>query len=409
MSEQKGLADVKSFRSLAAVASLVFVSSIGPAASADAGADAAPTKTDGSVRDAGPLLDATATGDAVSTSDATLPPPTHAVGATCQKDADCAKGLTCLTSTTDSLGSGGPPNGLCSVSCAANGQQDCDRVDTNSFCAADRTGALRFCHELCDFGPPDGGFPKCHERNDMACSPSQSTNRGLCAPTCRGDYDCVGRVCDPGTGLCSKSVSGSLPFGSACDGSAQTTDCIGTCGTLGTSAPSTGNSFCTMTCALGRPAACGQDPNASGPPTAGCIFSFDSSEGDGDVGECGQLCDCDSDCKNPGFICSPNAGKNAGRAGACVPKLTFDGLTPGMSCGAGKPKPVSDAGSKAVHDDGGNVADATVDSGVGPRVSATGGCSCRMVHREPSVPPAAFLGLLVATFGLRRRSGAKRR
>jgi MYXO-CTERM domain-containing protein len=397
---------VKSFSLFASFASLVSVSLLTPTALAeDAGADAGKSGAVG--RDAGSLLDA---GDGASRlpDAAPLAPPTHAVGKACTKDSDCTSGTTCMTATTDSFGTGGPAGGVCTISCSKNFQDDCNKVDTGSICASETTGKFQFCYESCEFGTLEGGATKCHDRDDMACSPSQASSSGYCAPTCRGDSDCQdGRKCEPRTGLCSLTVAGALPVGSACDPNASESNCIGTCATLSNGVATTGNSFCTERCALDRDGACGQPSSGSG--TLGCVFSFNSSEGTGDVGECGQLCDCDSDCSNPGFICSTtaNADKVQGRSGLCVPKLTFNGVTPGSPCDAGIPTPVTDSGA-STSADASTRTDAGSDGGKSVAVSASGGCSCRTTGSGSPARAPAVLALGLGALALRRRAASKK-
>jgi hypothetical protein len=375
-----------------------------PAFGADGGTDSGtPPRADGGALDAG----SSAGGDAVAHRDGgadaatPLPPPRHVVGKECSKDADCAAGLVCLTESSDALGAGGPAGGLCTVDCLANGQADCDQVDTGSLCAANQSHTIAFCYERCNAGPVSPGEHKCHDRADSACRPSQ-TDMGYCTPTCRGDFDCPGRVCEQRSGLCAAAAMGTLPFGSSCDPVPSTTDCVGLCSTLGTSMPTKDNSFCTNYCIIGRPGTCGEPLNASGPPNAACLLKFASTETDGDLGECVQLCDCDSNCKNPGFICSPTAVKmDTGRAGACVPKLTFNGVTPGIPCPATHtadagpaPTPAPDAGAppNAGTPDGGTIA-----------VSATGGCDCRAGRGRGESPVISAVGALLALAGFRGR------
>jgi len=369
----------------------------------DAGANDA--ALDGGKRVSGPrsAADGAARDGATAAPDAALPPPTHAVGKACAKDADCASGLVCLTAATDSLGAGGPPGGLCTVSCAKNGQTDCNGVDTGSVCASDPNGNSSYCYETCAFGVAAGAAPKCHDRLDVACAPTQTGVGGICAPTCRGDFDCSGRVCDPTTGLCANSVTGTLPVGSACDPNASTTSCIGGCETLGSGAPTRDNSFCTSTCAFGRAGGCGQSPTVSGPLPVACVFKFSATEFDGDLGECGQLCDCDSDCRNPGFVCNENAlAESAGHPGACVPRLTFDGVTAGMPCGEGSHSEMASDGGKLA--DGATPTDASSDGALTP-ISATGACSCRTAGGASQGGHGfALLVAAVGVLGLRRRN-----
>ena len=378
---------MKSVRWLALTLSVVGGPSVAHA-SGDAGVDGA-VAVDGGTRDAG---DARA-----PTTDASLAPPTHDVGKPCTKDGDCAKGLTCFTSDTNSLGTGGPPGGLCTVACDKDGQRDCNRVDTGSVCASDASGQFNVCYEGCTLGMGAAGDVKCHGRADFGCAPTQGG--GLCVPVCRGDYDCPGRACDPATGTCMTAVQGTLPIGSACDPSASVSMCKGDCQTLGNGVATRDNSFCSSTCILGGKGGCGQPLNGSGPPSAACVFSFAGSEGDGDLGECAELCDCDSDCGNSGFVCHDNAiAAKAGRTGACVPKLTFDGVTKGHACrDGGVTPPATDGGVIE-----GGAKDAGSDGALTP-VSATGGCSCRTASRGESEAPWAFT-LALAAIGWRRNA-----
>lgn len=344
--------------------------------------------------------------------DAALPPPTHTVGKACARDADCASGLVCLTVTSNDLGVGGPPGGLCTVDCTAHGQADCDHVDTGSGCGFDRTHTKGVCYELCSAGPVSPGEQKCHDRADFACAPSR-TGVGYCTPTCRGDFDCAGRVCEPRSGLCAAATEGTLPLGSPCDPDLSSTDCVGLCSTLGSSTPTKDNSSCTTFCTIGKPGSCGEALNASGPPKAACVLKFASNETEGDLGECAELCDCDKDCTNPGFICSPTAApKDIGRAGACVPKLTFDGVTPGIACLSG-----GDMDAAHVHPDTTDAAAPTADAGApeGPAVaaSATGACDCRASRFRPDAQWGAAFGSLLGVAAIccrrTRRSRVRRR
>jgi MYXO-CTERM domain-containing protein len=290
---------------------------------------------------------------------------------------------------------------LCTVSCANHGQTDCDRVDTGSLCASDANGAFAFCYESCTSGASAGDEAKCHDRVDFACIPPQTIGGGFCAPMCRGDFDCPGRVCDPTSGLCANAVSGTLPVGTACDPTASVTNCIGGCATLGSGAPTMDNSFCTSTCTLGRPGACGQSLTMTGPQPVGCVFKVSSNATDGDLGDCGQLCDCDSDCTNPGFVCHSNAlAPKSGHSGACVPKLTFDGITQGMPCGAAE----HDLPDAAARKDAAAPRDAETDARFTP-VALTGGCSCRTASGAPARRVPVLLTMLAVALGLRRRNG----
>jgi hypothetical protein len=90
----------------------------------------------------------------------------------------------------------------------------------------------------------------------------------------------------------------------------------------------TSGGFCSGFCKLGEPG-CGNIPTSSAKPQAYCLFGTDMNADRDDLGFCAELCDCNSDCKNPDFICTTVMGLAAqiGRAGACGPKNTGTGGT----------------------------------------------------------------------------------
>jgi hypothetical protein len=183
------------------------------------------------------------------------------------------------------------------------------------------------------------------------------------------------------------------------------------CSTLGTSTPTKDNSLCTTLCTIGKPGSCGEDPNASGPPKAACVLKFASNETEGDLGECAELCDCDKDCTNPGFICSGAAApKDIGRAGACVPKLTFDGVTPGIPC---ESSGHVDAAPAPQSTDAGPTVDAGAPEAPAVAASATGACDCRASRFRPDAQWESAFGSLLGFAAIRarrtRRSTARRR
>ena len=115
-----------------------------------------------------------------------------------------------------------------------------------------------------------------------------------------------------------------------------------------------------------------------------------------------QLCDCDDDCKNREFICTPKNAAGTGRKGTCYPKLTFTGITPGQPCHP--TQPVADAAPPPA--EGGAPPDAGVADAGRPALKATGGCDCRFTPR----PPTRSAGVLALFFALgllvRRRTRA---
>lgn len=302
-------------------------------------------------RQGGVLLDGGAGGSGGS---GTLP--AALVGKACTKDSDCATGLFCATVSSNDMVFGGPANGVCTADCSTN-TDACAAVDKNSICVTFNTsGSVAFCLETCTLGTPARGELKCLGRTDMGCADTGfGDGSGFCSPTCRGDFDCNGRVCDLSNGLCTDAtkIVGTKPIGSPCDPNSATEVCKGGfCLTM----PG-GGGMCSGFCTLGT-AGCGEDPTAMR-LDAYCLFTFDPNLTDvGDQGFCGQLCDCDADCRLTGSVCAPDQSLQAGsgRSGYCTPKATTDGSTvAGTPCG-------EDAGVKS---DGG--ASIQLDSGASGR------------------------------------------
>ncbi|HVU03384.1 MAG TPA: MYXO-CTERM sorting domain-containing protein [Polyangiaceae bacterium] len=368
-------------------------------------ADASSPTADASVRDASSTTDA---------SDAAPEGPSHLVGRSCTQDGDCATGLTCLTGASKTLGGGAPAKGLCTKDCATGGQAACDAVDRGSVCRPfDETGKVAYCYERCTPGNGQDA-PKCHKRPDMACAPNPSRQtEGYCAPTCRGDFDCEGRRCNPLTGLCVDSVEGTLTVGAACDppvGEAGTLPpnaqrCMGACLTVG-SPPSRDNSACTAVCSVGVTGACGEDPSSQRRAQAACEALFPAIEGTGDIGACVQLCDCDSDCDNPAFVCttlSPNSG--LGRAGECV--LSGPGVqhfTCASQVDSGS-RPNGSGGAKG--SGGGGNAGGSAGAAAAPAKDDSG-CGCRVGGAGSSPRDFGAFGLGVAMAGLLARRRLRR-
>lgn len=376
---------------------------------ADAGAtdgaapDSGPKRPDASV----PRRDASVSRPDAATRGpdaATLPPPTGVVGKGCTKDADCATGLTCLLPSGDALGGGGPAGGICTVDCANGLQADCDAVDTGSLCVTDVAGSAFHCLEGCFIGngvPSDA--PKCHDRPDMACAPTD-TGDAFCAPTCRGDFECGSRKCDPAGGLCTGTVAGTLATGSPCDPSATANDCRGVCMSFATTGGTKDNSQCSAICSLGMPGGCGRDPKSTARPEEACVLGV-PGEATGDFGECAQLCDCDTDCRNPKFVClAVPASLNLGRAGYCTAGQDMTGAVPGIPCGApdGGKKPGTGGSTGATSPDGGAGT-----KGAGPAKGAdSGGCGCRIDGGagNPRSGSLALLAVGLAVLARRRRA-----
>ncbi|HEX4337737.1 MAG TPA: hypothetical protein VH062_17610 [Polyangiaceae bacterium] len=291
---------------------------------------------------------------------------TSPIGQPCLKDSDCGTaGLMCLLpSSTDFLG-GGVPNGVCTMDCSADltavsasVTSVCAKIDPNAICLG-VTNTLGYCWEACTTGAVPTTETKCHARHDMACADPQGLGTGFCKPTCRGDFDCAGRVCDLADGICTDPIdkARNLPSGAKCDPNAATDTCTGACiGVQEGDAAVASIGFCSGFCKLGE-VGCGVDPTSKDPVESYCLFGTDANSDAGDLGFCAELCDCNDDCKDPDFICSTVTGLSAqvGRLGACGPKSGAPTTQPnGVACTTTtKPKP--DAGKPATP--------ATVDGG----------------------------------------------
>lgn len=278
-----------------------------------------------------------------------------ALGRACTTNAQCGSGLTCLTN--DGLASGGPANGLCTLACETDSQ--CLEVSSTSYCVP-FTDTERYCLQGCTTGT--AGVPKCQQRPDVSCTliglipsgtpceteaecaigqlcssepPSECGDIVTgCVPTCGGDFDCgAGQFCDFGSGLCSNTEPEGLPIGAACTPPRTDDDvdpCQGFCMASDEArTEGTCTAFCTFTPAF---TGCGWDGVAKA--EAGCLYSTILSMGDlaaGDVGICGSLCDCNSDCVLDSERCVDETEGSImqifGRNGYCRPLDTENGET----------------------------------------------------------------------------------
>ncbi|HEV8246850.1 MAG TPA: hypothetical protein VGP93_13825, partial [Polyangiaceae bacterium] len=96
---------------------------------------------------------------------------------------------------------------------------------------------------------------------------------------------------------------------------------------------------CSAFCNLGSVYGCGFD--GTGQADAACLFAtvIAPDPGAGDVGLCGQLCDCNSDCGTPGDYCAPLGVPDLEtlwqRAGYCRPPAADFSAQDSLDCGAG--------------------------------------------------------------------------
>jgi hypothetical protein len=136
-----------------------------------------------------------------------------------------------------------------------------------------------------------------------------------CLPQCNADSDCgAGSFCNPQTGLCRASAKAGLPLGTQCTQppTGGTDACRGTCTGIVTASGATATVFtCGESCTIGAYPSCNWAGPASGTPAPGlCLFTSTivqdrGGPGPGDRGTCAQLCNCNSDCLHPSFLCIP--------------------------------------------------------------------------------------------------------
>jgi hypothetical protein len=287
---------------------------------------------------------------------ALYPDDSRPIGAPCEVDADCptapdgTQPLICIPSTsTDVFGTtGGPQGGYCSIPCdgaVAGGSNDCRALDALSFCFP----GANHCVGVCLAG---SDTPICSEgaRAQACYDLGIETNPGIgaCLPVCHNDAACgEGLYCDfgfdGGLGLCTPVATppiGTGGVGAPCTRANQDADCLsGIC--LEFNDPDSGvtEAFCSATCTLGILPGCGFGNDAAeGTREAACLLPQLSNGGAGDAGLCLELCDVDTDCEQPGFVCvqddlSPATQAQLGRLGECVPPLLLGGGVGGIDAG----------------------------------------------------------------------------
>lgn len=231
------------------------------------------------------------------------------LGQACVNDAECGGApLICLHPADPAWGTGGPPQGLCTVQCSQN--STCDALSPGAGCF--KPGADGYCLEGCVIGTA-GATNKCHNRGEFACTEftaGQDPNTGqpfivdLCAPGCNGDLDCGGGTyCDPDSGMCVKTPKAGDPEGTPCDPNGVNT-CKGLCLQLADANGPTNMAVCADRCTTGSP--CLYD--SSSKPHGACFGPFALSDplaqsDIGDFGWCVETCNCDANCNFPGDKC----------------------------------------------------------------------------------------------------------
>jgi hypothetical protein len=256
------------------------------------------------------------------------------LGANCEDDGDCREGFSCLTSGSTGINGEGPSSGLCVLDCSRD-EDVCALADAGTKCVVlDDRGTTStaddaaFCLPTCKLGDPAVNDDKCRGRIDLVCSEDTAgTGLGYCRPACRSDIDCGARHCDLRTGLCGDDAPSGDPIGSACDpGMPQ---CAGGCIDHGAS-----YAECSGVCRFGTPG-CGQDTSGGPPYDYYCYLDPSGKGGEGDLGYCSRVCDCDDDCGRADAVCEPQAEltTETGRKGVCASKLfASGGARPSLPC-----------------------------------------------------------------------------
>jgi hypothetical protein len=286
----------------------------------------------------------------------TAPPPDAGaavrprLGAACRRDADCPSHAFCLGTDSGALFGGAPPDGMCVADCSDD-ERACAQFE-DAVCvsvgavdddadAGRSASAPALCFEGCRLGAAEQS--KCHGRARVACAPIEdSPDAGsFCRPLCANDEECGARACDPAHGVCTDGVESDRTFGLRCEAEAQAgvdsdadagSDasagalCAGLCVQLN-AAPA----LCSRRCVFGAAGECA--PASGGLRRGACVFASEGG-GIGDVGYCGELCDCNDDCIEATFVCDAFEDKALesafGHAGVCTdPALV---LTHALKC-----------------------------------------------------------------------------
>lgn len=303
------------------------------------------------------------------TGSGTFMPNTSFLGAACNDDDACQDSRLICVKNDDLEDGSGPPNGICTLACETDGA--CLEFTDSAYCVS--FGEESYCLEGCFSGPDFE--PKCHQRTDFACALlgltrgtttacEDSNDCGAnelcgetgfcgdiitaCMPTCGGDFHCgAGQFCDFTSGLCVAEEPTGLSIGSACDPRAAADPCDGFCSP--TNAAGT-QGKCAAFCSFGASGLIGCGWDGTEVAEAACLYdtilSPPSGPGANDLGICGQLCDCNDQCRVPNEYCVDEAGGTISglwnRNGYCRPlqasenvSVTFDECPDGSSGGAG--------------------------------------------------------------------------
>jgi hypothetical protein len=249
------------------------------------------------------------------------------LGAACDSDSNCRRGLECVRSSAAFMVGEGPSSGMCVARCVP-GSDICSAVDGRAKCKVlDDRGTptvdddVAYCFAGCSIGADTKDSDKCRSRSDVVCREDpKDSGEGICIPACRGDIDCRPRFCNLATGLCSDAAPVGLPLGAACNPNA--TECAGVC------IPHLASyAECSGICSYGEPG-CGET-RTSPPYDYFCYTDEARGSGAGDLGYCTKVCNCDADCDRADAVCepAPDLASKTGRSGICGSRL-LPGGTP---------------------------------------------------------------------------------
>jgi hypothetical protein len=261
---------------------------------------------------------------------------TSSLGLTCTTDADCATGMTCLQPNGTDLGTGGPPDGLCTAACMTD--DDCTGFEAGAGCVTFTANATSgFCLESCVIGDPTDPTAKCQGRSDFLCvdlAQMGDPSSPFCVPLCQNDAQCgIGAFCNPQSGLCEAAKPTGNPVGTPCDPTATTDKCLGFCFQTSATGVTPATGACTELCSGGT------ECFFTGTKAGGFCARTPQGYGLFDVGICESGCNCDSDCPFPGDVCQAWQTSDAtlktdiGSAGVCFPNAL--GSTE-LTCGSGE-------------------------------------------------------------------------
>jgi hypothetical protein len=258
------------------------------------------------------------------------------IGAACTSEADCREGLDCLTSESRLIAGQGPSAGICLARCVPE-HDFCQELDARSKCTvlydsgtpSEKLDDVAYCLPGCELGTQPNELDKCRSRIDLVCTEATAgSGVGYCRPACRGDLDCGSRFCDLGTGLCGDTRPSGDPIGSECDPNASSNSCAGGCIEHGAS-----YAECSGACRYDTPG-CGQTGEDL-PLDFFCYLDPAVGTGEGDLGYCARVCDCDDNCDRDDAVCQPepNLAAKTGRPGVCASKIFPSGAArPNTPC-----------------------------------------------------------------------------